>query len=399
MEKLSADRARRVALAAQGFATPRPRGRVDRRHVRRLLDRTGVLQIDSVNVLVRAQEMPLFSRLGPHPRDLLPRMTADAELFEYWAHQASLVPVELHPLFRWRMEEMKQRENGSRSYLEQKRPGYLKKVLAEVRARGPVTAAQLEPGRTRKGSWWDWDDAKRALEVLFWCGALVATRGRTFERIYDLPERVLPADVLAQPTPEENDAKRELLLMAARSLGIATIADLAYYYGLNMTRSRPLVAELVEDGELIEVAVEGWGDRAYVTPEVKVPRRVGATTLVSPFDPLMWERKRVERVFDFVYRIEIYVPAPDRVYGYYVLPFLYDDRLVARVDLKADRKRSTLVVPGAFAEAHLSDEGLHALAAELRVMADWLELEHVEVADHGDLGGALRVASKRAARR
>jgi uncharacterized protein len=399
METLTLARARRLALGAQGFATPRPRGRVDRRHVRALFERTGLLQVDSVNVLVRAQEMPLFARLGPHSRDLLPRLARDAELFEYWGHEASLIPVEHHPLLRWRMEQASGHAWRGVRELNRRRPDYVDAIYEEVVARGPITAGELDPGRPRNEPWWGWHDAKRALEALFWAGRITAVRGPNFERIYDLPERVLPASVLSMPTPSEGNAKRALLVIAARALGVATATDLADYWRLNVPHARPLVAELVEDGELLPTRVEGWRDVAYVTPDARVPRRVEATSLISPFDPLMWERKRLERLFGFEYRIEIYVPAPKRVYGYYVLPFLYHDQFVARVDLRADRKRSALVVPGAFAEVGMPDDALPALVAELRTLADWLGLEHIDVGERGDLALALQTAVKRAPRR
>jgi uncharacterized protein YcaQ len=397
IDRLSRSRARRLALSASGLGVSRPLGRVDRRHVRRLFARTGLLQVDSVNVLVRAQEMPLFSRLGPHARDLLPRMLADGELFEYWGHEASLIPVEHHPLLRWRMARAR---NGvgwaGLARFQRQHPDYIEDVFAQVVARGPLTAAQLDPGRARNEPWWGWNEAKRALEVLFWCGRVSARRGTNFERIYDVPERMLPADVLARPTPDEGDAKRELLLIAARALGIGTAADLADYWRMNVPHARPLVAELVEDGDLVPVQVEGWRDVAYATPDARIPRRVHTGRLVSPFDPVVWERKRLERLFDFSYRIEIYTPAPKRTYGYYVLPFLHGDRFVARVDLRADRKRSSLVVPGAFSEATMGDDALHALVDELRLLAGWLRLDGVELGERGDLVLPLRHALREA---
>jgi uncharacterized protein YcaQ len=391
MESLSPARARRLALGALGFTTPRPAGRVDRRHVRAVFGRLGLLQIDSVNVLVRAQEMPLFARLGPHARDLLPRMAAGAELFEYWGHEASLIPVEHHPLLRWKMDEARDPNSrrGPVSIFRQ-RPDYVERMYEEVVARGPITAGELDPGGQRNGPWWGWHDAKRALEYLFFAGRLTARRGVNFERIYDLPERVLPRAVLHTPAPPAADAKRELLRIASRALGVATVADLADYWRLGTNVARPLVADLVENGDLVPVQVEGWRDLAYVARDVRIPRRVDACALLSPFDPLMWERGRVERLFDFLYRIEIYVPEPKRVFGYYVLPFLHGDRLVARVDLRADRKRRVLEVRGAFGERDTTFESVEALAFELHEMAGWLELDGVEIADNGDLAPALR---------
>jgi uncharacterized protein YcaQ len=400
VQTLSIETARRIALGAQGFGAPRPEGRVDRRHVRRLFDHVQVLQVDSVNVLVRAQELPLFARLGPHPHDLLPRMLDDHELFEYWGHQASLIPVRFQPLFRWRMEKAAGGDSYSHvATLARERPEFVEAMYAEVAARGPIAASQLAPERKRRGSWWDWDDVKIALEYLFWSGRVTARRGRNFERMYDLPERVIPKEVLALPSPGEAEAKRELALLAARALGVATIADLASYWILKPTPLRALVAELVEDEELLPVHVDGWKDTAYVLPGTRVPRRIDAASLISPFDSLAWERKRLARVFDFEYRIEIYTPARKRVFGYYVLPFLFGERLVARVDVRADRAKSRLMVPGAYAESHVPVDALPALATELWLLAQWLDLADVVVGDRGDLARMLRAEVKRASKR
>ena len=380
--------ARRIALAAQGLAEPRPSGAIDRRHGRKVFDRIGVIQVDSVNVLVRSQELPLWSRLGPHRRDLLPSLVATGEVFEYWAHEAALLPVKDQPLFRFKMATAHQ-WTGIRF---DHRPGYLDAVLAEVRDRGPLVASELSSAQGKSGPWWGWDDAKRALELLFWQGRLTARRRpQNFAREYDLTERVLPPEVLAHPTPAPDDARRELLERAARHHGIGTARDLTDYYRLQLTPSRPLLADLVESGRLQLVSVEGWKDQAYLHPEARLPRRVEAQAVLSPFDPVVWERQRAERLFDFVYRIEIYTPAPKRLYGYYVLPFLLGDELVGRVDLKADRQAGVLRVPGAFAEPG-QDPGrvASALAEELRTMAAWLELDRVDVGRRGDLARPLR---------
>jgi hypothetical protein len=334
--------------------------------------------------------MPLFARLGPHSRTLLPRMVADAELFEYWGHEASLIPVEYQPLLRWRMANP-DRMWRSLQELQRRKPGFIEAIYDEVAARGPLTVGAFEsPGRSQP--WWGWHDAKRALEVLFATGRLTATRGANFERVYDVPERVLPPSVLTQPTPDDATARRELLRIAARALGVATAADLCDYWRLHVPRARPLVAELVDEGELVAVRVDGWRDVAYVPVDARVPRRGSDGVLVSPFDPVMWDRRRVARLFGFDYRIEIYVPAPKRVYGYYVLPFLYGDRFVARVDLRADRKRGALEVKGAWSEPDMVDDldALPALASELRTLAAWLELGAVDVHERGDLATALR---------
>jgi uncharacterized protein YcaQ len=396
--ELSADEARRMALAAQGFTDRRPTGRVDRRHLRRVLDRIGLIQIDSVNVLVRSQELPLFARLGPHPRSMIADATRDGELFEYWAHMASHVPSDQHRLFRWRMESVRTRGWRIIREMAERRDGFVDGVLARIRDEGPVVAADISVREGRKGPWWDWDDAKTALEFLFETGQLAVTRrARDFARVYDLPERVLPAAVLSAPAPTEHDARKELLERAARAQGVATLADLADYYRLNVPKSRPMVAELVEEGRLIPARVEGWKQGAYLHPEARIPRRVAGQALLSPFDSLVWTRDRTERVFGFRYRIEIYTPPPKRVYGYFVLPFLLDGHFVGRVDLKADRAAGTLVVQAAHAEPGVdTTEVAAALAAELESMATWLGLDGVVSAGRGDLapalGGVLPVA-------
>ncbi|MGH9185743.1 MAG: winged helix-turn-helix domain-containing protein [Acidimicrobiales bacterium] len=400
VEALSATKARRIALAAQGFADPRPGGRVDRRHLRRVFDRTSLIQIDSVNVLVRAHELPAFSRLGPYPRPLLQQLTErHRELFEYWGHAACLLPVAMHPLLRWRMARARREAWGRIRRIQQDKPGYVEAVLAEVRERGPIAASDLVDGGRSKGPWWGWADGKTALEWLFWCGEVTAAgRRRSFERVYDLTERVLPPEVLAAPTPTVEEAHRALLLRSAHALGVGTASDLANYFYLHIPRIKPRLAELVEDGALVPARVEGWRQPAFLHPGARVPRRVEARALLAPFDPLVFERPRVERLFGMRYRIELYTPAPKRIYGYYVLPFLLGDRLVGRVDVKADRKHSTLRVPGAFAEPGVdAGEVADALAEELRSMARWLELEHVTVGHHGDMTRPLRAAIQRTA--
>jgi uncharacterized protein len=393
VKKISLQTARRIALGAQGLDAARPAGRVDRRHVRRLFAAVGVVQIDSVNVIVRSQELPLWARLGAHRRDLLADMAADTELFEYWAHEASLVPIALHPLLRWRMARAKEGHAWRRlAMLARDRPQYVEDVYELVRERGPLSAGELSSGESRSQPWWGWTDTKVALEYLFWCGRIAARRRASFERVYDLTERMIPAEILAVPTPSESEAKRALLALAARSLGVATTRDLADYYRLNIPLARPLVADLVEAGELVAIVVEGWSEQAYLHRDARVPRRIAAATLLSPFDSLVWERSRTERLFGFRYRLELYTPAPKRVFGYYVLPFLLGDRLVARVDLKADRKAGALLVSGAFAEdgapgKHSLEPGAIAapLAAELHALADWLGLDRVVTGRRGDL--------------
>jgi uncharacterized protein YcaQ len=375
--RLSAAEARRVALAAQGFAEPR---RPDGRAISRLFDRVGLVQIDSVNVLSRAHYLPGFARLGPYERESLDRAAYNTprRLFEYWGHEASLMPVELHPLMRWRMDRAHDDAWGGMRRVARESPELLRRILEHVAERGPLAARELEQERPRpKEGWWDWSDAKRAVEMLFWSGELTSARRRNFERLYDLPERVIPARVLSAPTPAPDDAQRELVRIAARSLGVAAERDLRDYFRLPVAEARRRIAELVEEGELIPVAVEGWRVPAYLHAAARVPRHVEARALVGPFDSLVWERDRVARLFGMRFRLEIYVPAPKRVHGYYVLPFLFGDQLVARVDLKADRQTRTLVVQAVHFEDHSQPDADGALREELALLATWLGLETV----------------------
>jgi uncharacterized protein YcaQ len=376
-ERLSAAEARRVALAAQGFGAARDGRAVDGWALRRVLAHVGVLQLDSVNVLVRAHYLPLFSRLGPYPTALLDAASArpPRRLFEYWAHEASLVPVALQPHLRWRMERAAHEAWGGVRRIAREQPALVTRLLDEVRARGPVTAGELADERPRRtGPWWEWSDVKRALEWLFWSGRVTAARRRGFERLYDLPERVLPPAVLATSTPPVKDAQRELVRVAARACGVAAERDLRDYFRLPAADSRARVTELVEAGELVPVAVEGWRIPAYLWHGARVPRRLAAQALIGPFDSLLWERSRVQRLFGMRYRLEIYVPAPRRVHGYYVLPFLLGDRLVARVDLKADRRAGVLRAPAVHLEPGAPAETRAALAEELGALAGWLGL-------------------------
>jgi hypothetical protein len=422
---ISADEARRMALVAQGFAEPRPSGRVDARHLRRVIDRVGVLQLDSVNVLCRSHYLPVFSRLGPYPRAVLDRMAwgNPRELFEYSAHKASLLPVQSHPLQRWRMEAALRHLWGGdlkrwRSVLDPaillapwaviegmwrlaaEQPDLVDDVLAIVTERGPVSAGDVgitAERRLQQGGLWNWNDVKVALEWLFYCGTVTTATRRNFERIYDLTERVVPAEILSRPTPNRADAQRELMRIAARAYGIATERELRDYFHLPAAHSKARVAELVESGELLPVRVEGLAQRMYRWSGARALDAVHARALLSPFDSLIWSRDRTLRLFDFHYRIGIYTPAAKRTHGYYVLPFLLGDRLVARVDLKADRQASTLVVP----EAHLEPGNRGSMVAaeladELWSMATWLELDHVVVKNRGDLSRPLTRAVRAA---
>jgi hypothetical protein len=397
-QPLSIAQARRLALAAQDFAGAAPTGRVDRRHLHRLLARLHLLQIDSVNVLVRSHYLPLFSRLGVYDRDLIDREAYQRRaLFEYWGHEASLLPVAFQPLLRWRMARGD--AWGRMARMAKEKPGYVQSVLDEVTARGPIAASELSEPGTRKGPWWGWGDGKATLEWLFWTGQVAVAERRNFERRYDLPERVLPPEVFAMPTPTVEEAHRRLLAHASAALGVGTARDLADYFRLRMAEVRPRLDELVEGGELVPADVEGWAQPAYLHVDARLPRQVDRRALLSPFDSLVFERSRTERLFDFRFRLEIFVPAPKRIHGYYVLPFLLGDRLVARVDLKADRRRRVLLVPGAFAErdSDLREVG-SALAGELTSLAGWLGLDAVEVGERGDLRKPLRECLARPSR-
>ena len=373
--QLSAAEARRLALGAQGFAEPR---RADGRALGRVLARTGLLQIDSVNVVARAHYLPAFSRLGPYDTAALDRLSSYAprRLFEYWGHEASLLPVALWPLLQWRMQRAEHEAWGGMRRIAVEQPELVARMLETVRERGPIPASALGARVPRvRREMWAWSDAKRALEWLFWTGRITSARRLgNFERAYDIPGRVLPRAVLEAPVPTPEEAQRELLRRSIRCLGVATAGDLRDYFRLPAADAGPRIAELVEAGELLPVAVQGWGPAAYLDPAARIPRQVDAAALLAPFDPLIWERGRAERLFGFRYRIEIYVPAHRRAHGYYVLPFLLGDRLVARVDLKADRAAGALLVRATHLEPHAPAETAPALAAELERMSRWLGL-------------------------
>ncbi len=392
--------ARRIALRAQGFGEARPTSRVDRRHFRRVLDRVGLVQIDSVNVLTRSHELPFLARLGPYPRAALSDwLWGSGEVFEYWGHEASLLPVDRHPLLRWRMRE--DHAWGGMVRVAARRPALVRDVLAAVRARGPVALSELDHlgdanrrAAAAPGSMWNWSDAKKAVEYLFWNGEVSAVRDpSSFGRRYVSPEQALPAAVLAVATPDHDDAQKELLLLAARSHGVGSARCLADYYRLNIVTARRLLAELVADGALRAVEVEGWRQPAFLHPGATLPRWVRGSALLSPFDSLIWERSRTEELFGFRYRVEIYVPAAKRVHGYYVLPFLHDGALVARVDLKADRQAGVLRVRAAHAESTFDrDRSLPVLHERLTELAAFLGLGDLAVEPRGDLAGPLAAA-------
>jgi uncharacterized protein YcaQ len=399
-EALTIAQARRITLAAQGFTDPKPGGATDLRHLRRVLRRLHLIQMDSVNVLQRAHFLPLYSRLGPYPTGLIERAAyrKPRELFEFWGHEASLITVDLQPLFRWRMARAAEFAWGNMTRIAAEQPELVARVLDQVRERGPITAAEIEHDAPRStDNWgWNWSVVKRALEWLFYSGQVTAAeRTTSFARRYDLTERVLPRSVLDAPTPAYPDAIRALAELSARALGVAAEAELRDYFRLPVAGFKQAVAELVEDRVLQPVTVRGWKPAAYLHHEAKLPRRVGAATLVSPFDPLIWERARTERLFDMQYRIEIYVPAPQRLYGYYVLPFLLGDRFAARVDLKADRRTGVLQIPAAWIEPGADpDETAAALAAELARLAGWLGLSDIAAPERGDLAQPLTAALK-----
>jgi uncharacterized protein len=401
---LSAAAARRIALAAQGFGRPRPARPPSVNQISALIARLGVLQLDSVNVFSRAHYMPVFSRLGPYDRARLDRIAGhvsgriDRRLVEYWAHEASLIPIDSHRLFRWRMADVNREAWGSISRIVRDQPELVAETLALVREQGPIRARDTGAVRPppRPGHMWNWHAGKVALEYLFFTGQVGAARRVNFERLYDTIDRILPAGLLQQPTPDPADAQRELVRIAAAALGVATEPDLGDYFRLPRSDSKQRVAELAAAGELVPVTVDGWDAPAYLWPEARRPRRLHARALLSPFDSLIWFRQRTERLFGFRYRIEIYTPAAKRVHGYYVLPFLLGETLVGRVDLKSDRQAGALLVQGAFAEPGVDHDAVAAeLAVELALVAGWLGLERVTVMSRGDLAGTLAAAVSR----
>jgi uncharacterized protein len=400
-DSISLAEARRIALAAQGFGVPRVHDEASKRDVRRVFERLGVVQIDSVNVLARAHTLPAFSRLGRYRAGDLHALAyggRNRALFEYWGHEASLLPVGLQPLLRWRMARAARGEGiyGAIARFGRERRELIEEVRREIGERGPMAAGELSHQHKGEGGWWGWSDGKRAVEWLFWSGAVTtATRRGTFERVYGLTEQVLPRSVMETPTPDEPEAQRELLRISARCLGVATERCLRDYFRLRPGDARPRIAELVEAGELIPTAVVGWDKVAYLSRVARRPRRMEAQALLAPFDPLIWQRERVEALFGTRIRLELYTPREKRTHGYYVLPFLLGDRIVARLDLKSDRAVSTLRVQAAHAEAGITKAAIvEPLASELRLITAWLGLEKVRMERAGDLALALAGALK-----
>jgi uncharacterized protein len=384
---ISLAEARRLAIAAQGFGNRGP--------LLKTIKQIGLLQLDSVNVLVRSHYLPLFSRLGPYEMAALDKLSQKAPraLFEYWGHEASLIPMAFQPLFRWRMDNAREGRGGWQgpARLARERPDFIKAVMNEIAERGPLGAGELTGGGKSTGNWWGWSDGKRALEWLFWTGELTAAGRRGFERLYCLPERVIPDAIRNAPTPVPADAQRELLRIAARAHGVGTEFDLRDYFRLPVAATKARLQELLDAGEFTEIEVEGWKYKAYVPRETKIPRRVEANALLSPFDSLIWMRPRTERLFDFHYRLAFYTPKAKRAHGYYVMPFLMGDRLVARVDLKSDRKQSRLLMLGGHAEPGIDPKTIaSALNEQLKTMAGWLNLDRVTLKSRTELANALR---------
>jgi hypothetical protein len=398
-ESLSLAQARRIALAAQGFGAPRPDGTITRRQVGKVIERLHLLQIDSVSVLARAHYLPLFSRLGAYDRAHLDAAAwgKPRSLFEAWAHEASLLPLETEPLFRWRKAHALEGKGiwSNMSPEKQARRAGAAALLKRIEADGPVAVSDLEEGKG-SGGWWGWSDQKAQLEWLWRTGQLmVKTRRASFERIYDLAERVLPARIRALPAPDEAEAHRQLLRLSADALGVATATDLRDYFRLTGEQARPRIPELVENGDLIPVTVEGWKQQAYLAPGARRPRRIEARALLAPFDPVVWERDRAERLYGVRIKLEIYTPAEKRTHGYYVLPFLFGDQIAARVDLKSDRAAGVLRVLSSHKELGAPPQTADELAAELRLMAGWLGLDQVVVGPGGDMAAELAEAGAR----
>jgi uncharacterized protein len=390
VDTVSGAQARRIALAAQGFGRS-PVNPVGTRQLNGVLDRLGLLQLDSVNVFERSHYLPVFARLGGYDKALLDRLTfaRTGRYIEYWAHEAAVIPVESWPLMRWRMQQHRDRSTSDPTAWSQSNQPMIDWLRAELAEKGPLPARAIEhDANKRRGPWWGWSDVKRGLEAMFRWGDVVSAGRSRFERVYALPEQVLPTEVLGCEI-DRHDAHRQLLARAARAYGIGTASDLADYYRLKSADVKPALAELVDSGELLPVTVAGWDKPAFMHRDARVPRKITASALLSPFDPMVWYRDRAHRMFDFHYRIEIYTPAPKRVFGYYSLPVLVDDKLVGRVDLKSDRQASVLRVQSAWREAHAPAGIEERIVPLLQAAQDWQGLERIEVVDRGDLAQAL----------
>ena len=390
MRRVSLDAARRISLGAQGFASPRPAGRVDVRHFRRVMDTIGLVQLDSVNVCVRSHYMPFFSRLGEYDQGALDRwLNESGHNFEYWAHAAAVLPVDRYPRWRWKMDEMTVWRRAEA--LLDAHPELLDDVKRQVHENGPLTVRDLDAPIHKNDPWWGYGPGKIALEVLFGNGHISALRTNNFTRLYDAPERMIAAEHLDADPLSKDEAYRVLLRDAVRHVGIGTVHDFADYFSLHMSRSAPFLAEMAERGEIEEVDIREWDGPVYLDPGAVRPRQISGAALLSPFDPITWYRERAERLFGFEYRIEIYVPEPKRVYGYYTLPFMLDGELVGRADLKADRKGGALQVKSAWREEGTdSDRVARALASELELFAGWLKLPDIEIGARGNLIADLK---------
>ncbi|GAA2236389.1 winged helix DNA-binding domain-containing protein [Herbiconiux moechotypicola] len=395
VDTLSPALARRVALAAQGFGTGGAGSGVGvpgTRQFNLLLRRLGLLQIDSVNVFERSHYLPVFARLGAYDKSALDRVTYGKGVTEFWAHEASFLPLESLPLFAWRKEYYREWYRTHPDSWGASAHGTIEWLKAELAAKGPMRASEIEhESNRRQGPWWGWSDVKRGLETMFRQGDVVSAGRTRFERVYALPEQVLPASVLETVVPEE-EAVAQLVAHSARALGVGTLSDIADYFRLKSAQVAPAISRLVDEGELLPVTVSGWGKPAWLHRDARLPRRLETAALLSPFDPVVWERARALRLYDFHYRIEIYTPAPKRVYGYYVLPVLLDDRIPARLDLKNDRQSGVLRVQAAWAEPSLVPDDVPRIAALLRSAATWQGLTDIAVADRGTLAPALRTA-------
>ena len=392
---LSLDEARRIALHAQGFAKQDRSSKVPWSKIASTINQMQLLQIDSVNVLVRSHYLPLYARLGNYDRAVLDSRTLAStgrHVFECWAHEASLVPLDLHPLMRWRMQRAR---NGDGTYSHMNRfaadeKTFLRQTLKFIDKNGPTRASEIPGSGKSAGGWWGWSKGKLAAECLFDHGLLTTSSRQGFERLYEIPEKVIPPEILALPTPNENDAHIALIERAARSLGIATELDLRDYFRLSIADGKTAVALAMEAGILLPVVVEDWKKPAYIHREAKLPRKAGGTSLLSPFDPLVWNRDRAERLFNFHYRIELYTPQNKRKFGYYVLPFLHGEKLVGRLCLKADRATGTLLVNSAHKEVDVDHHEIAAaLAGELKLMAKWLGLASIQLLQSGELARSV----------